>query len=281
MVLESLVVPEEWEKHPIRMLVIGFLYASIGLFAGMWVFGGYASLASVFLTSMPLVIIMYKAIKLEEALDLEISEVHWLVKTHWRILSFFLYLFVGLVAAYALWYTLLPPELLNLAFESQLATIQVVNAPTGAAIYPMQELETIWLNNLRVLVFCIFFSFLYGAGAIFILSWNASVIGVAAGSLSRGLLERGAEASGQSSLIHYFSSYSASLFYAIHGLPEIAGYFLGALAGGIISVAVVNHEWHTKKFKNIVLDSIELIVASILVLIAAGLIEVYVTPALI
>ena len=40
----------------------------------------------------------------------------------------------------------------------------------------------IFINNMGVLFLCIIFSFLYGAGAIFILTWNASVIAAAIGS---------------------------------------------------------------------------------------------------
>jgi len=50
------------------------------------------------------------------------------------------------------------------------------------------------------------------------------------------------------------------LRYAIHGIPEILAYFTAGLAGGIISVAVIRHDFLTKKFKNIVIDSVDLTV---------------------
>ncbi|MFH1721234.1 MAG: stage II sporulation protein M [Candidatus Altiarchaeota archaeon] len=279
MVLESLVVPEEWEKHPSKMFFIGFLYASIGLFFGLTVFSGYASIAAVFLTTMPLIVIMYKAIVLEEQQDLECEGRNlWCIyKTHGRIISFFMYLFIGLVVAYSFWFTVLSPDVSARAFEAQLATIEAINNPmSGAFIDPNSAVFDIWSNNLRVLFFAILFSFLYGAGAIFILTWNASVIGVAVGSVGRRVLEKSA---GSANLyFDYFSTYSVSFSYAIHGLPEIAGYFLGALAGGIISVAVVNHDYKSPEFKKIVLDSLELFLASILLLLVSGILEVYVTP---
>ena len=47
---------------------------------------------------------------------------------------------------------------------------------------------------------------------------------------------------------------------------------------GIISVAVINHDYKTKEFRHILIDSIDLIILSIFLLIIAGLIEVYITP---
>ena len=55
-------------------------------------------------------------------------------------------------------------------------------------------------------------------------------------------------------------------------------YFTAGLAGGIISVAVMRHDFGTKKFENILLDSSSLIIVSLSLLIAAALLEVYITP---
>ena len=68
--------------------------------------------------------------------------------------------------------------------------------------------------------------------------------------------------------------------YMIHGIPEIVAYFIVALAGGIISVAVINHDLAGKNFKRIMNDSLILTVLAVLVLFIAALLEVYLTPAL-
>ena len=68
------------------------------------------------------------------------------------------------------------------------------------------------------------------------------------------------------------------LKYMTHGIPEIAAYFIGALASGIISFALVKHDYKSKHFKRIIGDGIDLILISILILFIAGLIEIFVTP---
>lgn len=282
MVLESIVVPESWEKHPKRMFIIGFVYASIGLFLGLFVFGKYSSIVAIFLTSLPLVVIMYQTIRCEEGKDLRICSESALMKEHMHVLVFFIYLFLGLVAAYSFWYTALPEPMLEKAFGAQLEAITYIRTKLdGAAINPSAKLSAIITNNLRVWAFCIFFSFLYGAGAIFIITWNASVIGVAIGNVIRDGLQRLAEMGQSNALVNYFTVVPIGLGYMVHGIPEVASYFLGALAGGIISVAVVCHHFRSSQFWRVVRDSVDLMVVSLIVLALAALIEVYITPNLI
>lgn len=123
----------------------------------------------------------------------------------------------------------------------------------------------IFSNNIYVLIFTILFSLAFGAGAIFILVWNASVIGAAIGIFAKG------------SLINL----PAGLFrYMIHGIPEISAYFVGALAGGIISVAVIRKDLQGEGTWKILQDSLLLVIIAILILVVAGLMEVYLTPIL-
>ena len=283
MVLEAIVVPESWEKHPKRMFIIGFTYATVGDFLALWAFGKYASISGIFLTTIPLVVIMYRALNSEEEKDMKECKEYVLIKEHLHILWFFLYLFLGMVLAYAFWYAVLPIDVSEKVCSSQIETIRSIQtqfAPTGASVSGLDTVKAILSNNLRVLSFCIVFSLIYGAGAIFILAWNASVIGVAIGNVCREGFKAIGEFGHNATLIHYFNVLPLGLSYLVHGVPEVAGYFLGSLAGGIISVAVVCHHYKSKEFWHILADSIDLLLLSIAVLILAAFIEVYVTPAL-
>ena len=66
--------------------------------------------------------------------------------------------------------------------------------------------------------------------------------------------------------------------FLIHGLPEILAFITAGLAGGIISVAVIRHHLFTKKAHTIILDSSILILVSVIILVIATLLEVFVTP---
>ena len=116
-----------------------------------------------------------------------------------------------------------------------------------------------------VLIFTLVFSLIFGAGAIFILAWNASVISAAVGIFSK------------QSLLQLPLGIAR---YMIHGIPEIAAYFIGAMAGGIVSIAVIKHDMKTEKFWVILQDSLNLIILAVIVLFIAALIEVFITPVL-
>jgi uncharacterized membrane protein SpoIIM required for sporulation len=66
----------------------------------------------------------------------------------------------------------------------------------------------------------------------------------------------------------------------IHGLPEMLAFFIAGLAGGIISTAIVRHDFGSKKFERVLLDVSTLILIAIGILLVASIMEVFLTPAL-
>ena len=252
MVLESLLFPITAEKKPWQMFFLGFLYASIGLFVALWIFRDQASLVMVFMITMAAIPIFYNTMKLEESKDLLIDTESHILREHNKAISFFMYMFVGMTFACALWYSVL----LNI-------------------------FSRIFFNNLKVLAFSILFSLVYGAGAIFILAWNSTVIGAAIGNFIRSNVSSYTSSLGLLQAGNYFHVVSIGLLkYSIHGIPEIAAYFYGGLAGGILSVAIIRKHFKTNKFPAIMVDFSELILIAIGFLVAAAFLEVYVTPAL-
>lgn len=279
--LESLINPLKAEREPIDLLILGVLYSSIAVLLSLWVFKEHSSLVMVFLTVIATVPLMVSTIKMEEKKDLVYTGEKQILREHAKALKFFMYLFIGFVISYSLWYVILPSDTVSTLFSTQTETIRGIN--TGSVVgFNTQSLgifNRIFLNNVRVLIFCVLFSFLYGAGAIFILTWNASVIGAAIGNFIRTSIDAALVEVGALGPHHYFHIISLGLLrYSLHGIPEILAYFVGALAGGIISVAAINHDFGSKTFEKIVFDSSELVILSIVMLVIAALLEVYATP---
>lgn len=281
MVLESLTGPIGAEKKPWKMFFLGFLYSTVGVFLSLWIFRQYSSIVMVTLTVIACVPLMYKTMKFEEKKDMSISDEPKLLKEHARALYFLLYLFVGFIFSFVLWYVVLPASLVSTMFSAQIETITEINR--GASGQFISEASNtfarIFINNIRVLMFCVFFAFFYGAGAIFILTWNASVISAAIGNFIKKYIGEIALAAGSANGFNYFAGFSFGLIrYMIHGIPEVAAYFIGGIAGGIISVAIINHDLESDKFKNIMLDSLDLTMLAIFILFVAAILEVFVTP---
>jgi len=183
-------------------------------------------------------------------------------------------LFLGFVLSYLLWYIFLPQDMTNVLFQVQLRDIRRIESlsygATGNAIDLLSTFGKIFFNNLRVMLFSLLFSFFYGFGAIFILTWNASVIGAAIGGFVRSAIS--------GNILSVIVLGIAR--YMVHGIPEIFAYFMAGLAGGIVSVAIIRHDFGSNKFKHVLIDSLDLIIGAIVMLVIAALLEVFVTPVL-
>ena len=189
-----------------------------------------------------------------------------------------MWLFLGFVIAFSFWYIVMPDQA-GQNFNFQIKTFCAINSATdyngclgrhgvevvtGSAT-KINSFMSIFANNIYVLIFTLLFSLTFGAGAIFILVWNASVIASAIGIFAKGSLA---------------SLPMGILRYMIHGIPEIAAYFIAALAGGIISVAIIRKDLRGEKMWGIFQDALVLIIISVAILVVAGMMEVYLTPVL-
>jgi uncharacterized membrane protein SpoIIM required for sporulation len=281
MVLESLIPVRLAERKPIEMLPLAFLYASLAIFIALWIFPNHASLTTVFFTVMALLPLMVSLMRFEEESVFK-KNVDYDVN-HKRAMPFFVWMFLGMVLAYSLWFVAFPQSLVNNLFSVQINTIQAINnninQVTANAISVSSYFMAVLVNNLKVLLFVLLFSFIYGAGAIFILTWNASVVAVAIGNTARKAIEGYASSAGITGVSAYFAGFSLGLLrYMIHGIPEIGAYFVGGLAGGMISVAVLRHEFMDQKFNRVLYDCSNLILLAIGLLLVAGVLETFVSP---
>ena len=284
MVIESLIRPRNAEQKPWKLLFIGFFYCSIALLLSLWVFERHADLVTVFLTVLAISPLFYFTIRYEEKKDMLMSGEKTLLREHGKAITFLMFLFIGITLAVTFWYTVLPATYTNSLFGVQQQTISDINSQisakaTGNAIAHFGIMMKILSNNVKVLLFTLIFALVYGIGAIFILTWNASVIGVAMGNFIKAELGSAAQTFGLSSVSAYLQAASFSIMrYFTHGLLEIAAYFIAGLAGGIISIAIIRGDFHTKQFEKILVDTMDMIVIALAILVFAAFVEVYVTP---
>lgn len=128
-------------------------------------------------------------------------------------------------------------------------------------------------NNLNVVLIAALLSFLYGAGAIFLISWNASIL-AAVVSLDI-FLGMAPVITSQSFgfLKGIFNSIYLLLGYLPHGIPEIIAYFLVSIAGAVFSRDLVKGLLSTQFKWKILLDIFYLIIIAIILIIIGALIE--------
>jgi len=192
-----------------------------------------------------------------------------------------MWLFLGFIIAFSFWNIILQDGRL---FNAQIGTYCLINSPNdvngciaeympgvGGQISGASgasgaiQFLSIFENNMFVMIFTLLFSLVFGAGAIFILAWNASVISASIGIFTK---------------YNLIDIPLGLARYMIHGFPEIAAYFIAALAGGIFGVGIARHGIKDDRFIKVARHAAILILIATALLVAAGLMEVYITPLL-
>jgi uncharacterized membrane protein SpoIIM required for sporulation len=284
--LESIINPKKAKREPWQMFFVGFLYAALSMILCYSIFNkdpvlseymGIFVITFCVIFSMPFV---YYTIKNEEEEDVKVEEERTLLKEHGRAIMAFLWLFLGFVVAFSIGYALIPNG--ENLFNAQIKVFCQINRPANfedciqqygieaeskitGAFTSKEKVFAIFSNNVYVLIFTLVLSLIFGAGAIFILAWNASVIAAAIGIFAKSQIS---------------NIPSGLARYLIHGIPEISAYFIAALAGGILGFAIIKGENKTERFWNVLQDSLNLIIIAIVILFVSALIEVFITPSL-
>jgi len=277
MVLESflsLLNPVRAEKWWWSMIAFGFFYSLLAYLFAYSVWKRELSFIWVFAIVMFFLPIFYRIMKLEESKDVKNMSEYKLLSEHSKAFLFFISLFIGITLAFATLYVFLPENLVELAYSRQTQTISDINNQvSGNAQVQLIFFNKVLKNNIRVLVAIVSSSLIFGSGAIFILTWNASVIGTAMGQVMKNTIDYLTF-----NVSSFFGAATLSVVrYFPHGLIEIGAYFVAALAGGIISMSIINGHYKNERFGYVVKDIVVLLGISVLMLVIAGLVEAFLT----
>jgi uncharacterized membrane protein SpoIIM required for sporulation len=119
------------------------------------------------------------------------------------------------------------------------------------------------------------FSLIFGAGAIYIIAWNATILGVLIAKIAETPAAYGSITVVQG---NGFANLMAALPFTLlrilpHGIFEFGGYFLGAIAGGILSVAIIQ-ETLLKDKQHVFYDSLVYLGLGALCILVGSVVEV-------
>ncbi len=259
MVFELLVSPHKAEREPWDLFLLAFLFVSLGV--ALRVFLPSLDGSAVVFAMVPAIPLIWSLLVREEKEDEEFHRKNrGFFDYHANLIEIFGFFFLGAATAYLAWYVFLPTEVAKTVFESQIREIALVQqaVATGSA-FKMGSFQFLFAHNLQVLGLMFLFSVLYGIGSIYLLLWNASVIGVFVGSR--------VHAEGLLGII------TAILGLVPHGSLEIAAYFVASISGGILSVAISRHRWNHPEFKLVMRDVAMLAAISVVLVVAGALLE--------
>jgi len=268
LVLEELIDAEAARKNPLAIIALSAAFASIAVLVVQFIdFGNSSDLLLLVFTIIPSIPFLLNLVKYGEREAREAKQFlgSTTLARHAPAIIALSAFFLGLTLAFTVWYIVLPAQESEKLFaiqKSELESVRAVSSQLAGAFLNAKFLnafELIFLHNLQVLLLAVGFSLLYGAGAVFILVWNASIIGVFLGGITK---------TGGSLLAS-----SSALGILPHGFFELLAYSTGALAGGILSHAMVTRKINKLEFFHVVYDAAKLTAWAILFLAVAAFIE--------
>ncbi|MBI4170605.1 MAG: stage II sporulation protein M [Candidatus Aenigmarchaeota archaeon] len=269
MVLESILNPKQAEDRPWEIFLVAFIYTLISVLFSVSIFPEQSSILSVAFLTIIFVPFFQKLFEIEEEKEDQAAERKMqgnLFARHQKLIYSFSAFFLGIIIAMSflfIFYADAEP-----AFSLQTETLKSFSYIT-ASTTENADFVRFLLNNTQVMVLMFVLSVAFGAGAVFILAWNASVIAVYVGLLIRSFIE-----SGLSSPIAYLYGVPVGLgSIALHGIPEIVAYFIAGLAGGILSVGILREKAGSREFNKILFDSLVLLLAAEMLIVAAAYTE--------
>ena len=263
MVFEQFLESSRVKKHVLNILMTGVFYVLFAYLVSAYFFPSDVSIAIVFTATLLLTPSIYSLLSIEEEIESREGTKHFF-RNHKDIFKIYVYLFIGIFAAFLVlgsYVDVFSYQEGFLAARGDLAAIDSASAYSPS----FSNVSGIITNNLLVVIIAFVLSIFYGAGALFLIVLNASVF---AAFILHAATRLG-------------SKFAVIGLFLIHLLPEIAGFLAAALAGGVVSRAIMKEKIGSKKFKNVLRDALILLLISAGLIMVAAFLEVYVSGSLV
>jgi len=271
--LESILNPKEARNNMLEVFVVSAVFTIVSAIFSYYLFPKYSSvLICAFITVLfaPFFQRMFSAEEAKEEFAARHGTDKNLFQRHAHVLKIYSAYFLGVIVMTSLIFAFLPVSTKTVLFDMQISEVERLSgmSVTGNVVN-FGVASGIFANNVIVLMFAFILSFLFGTGAIFILSWNASVIAVYVGGYVNSLIARGMVPG----LAYVYGMPYALLSITMHGIPEIFGYFFAGMAGGILSVGIIHEKIGSRQMKKVFFDSLILLGFGVFSLFVGAFIE--------
>jgi len=275
MVLESFVTATKVEKYPVIVFVVGFIItiaaSLITLFAFPRQYVSILSIAFIVIPLVPLIHNLFLRVEKREELSLERSYAGFM-RRHGYLIRFYIWLFLGIVVGFAFMYVsthnIVGKDLFTYQ-EEVLASITTIRSSlVGKVLCESTQcvFTEIFKNNTKVLLSALLFSFVYGAGALFLITWNASLVGVL---LGREIFEK----LGSGILFAVYGGFLRFLTILPHGIFEVVAYFIAAVSGTLFSAMITHRKANSEAAKMFFIDGFILFLFAFVFLLIGAFIE--------
>lgn len=265
MVLESLFSARKIESKPIDMLILSIAVSLASIALAYFIFPEYAGVVFPLLITVGMAPVFYRILGDDEEAEEEEAEgkiKESFFQRHGETIWLLSLFFIGAFAVVFFASLFLPESIAKALFKPQLGAILFSKSISGSML-SQDVFAIIFSSNMKIILFSFALSFFLSTGALWILGWNASVLGVyLAGFLKDGMFAQ-------------FASSSIGIF--PHAPIELVGYFLAGIAGGILSAGLIrkNHNFLCPEFRLVLRDSLILLALAAIAIGVGAIIESY------
>src|SRR3989338_1089058 len=258
-----------FEKRPYAALVLGAVYVFAAFFTARIFFPSAISVSMLFLITLLLVPTVLKLMYVEEKRERKDGTKHF-IRDHKDIFEVYIFLFIGIFAAFIFLGLFYGAD--NFDYQMKFLERQeglnseLIKTKTAEGIaVSHSNFFALLQNNLTVIIISFVLSFFYGAGAMFLIVLNASVFSTFVMFIMQ-------------ELPTLTNKTAIFLIFMVHTVPELFGFLLAAVAGGILSKALLRERFLSPQFRNVTKDSFLIFFIAVAVIIIAALLETYATP---
>ncbi len=269
MVFEQFLSSDNVKKHMLFIFLLGMFYVFVGYFVSAYFFQASVSVAMLFTITLLLVPSISTILNLEEKIESKEGIKHFF-HNHKDIFKIYIALFKGIFFAFLILGAYAGPAVFNYQTDFLEArgdlTANILTEFAEKEYHPsFDNVFALISQNLFVVMIAFILSIFYGAGALFLIVLNASVF---AAFICFVVREIG-------------NSLAMILLFLIHLIPELSGFLAAAIAGGVVSRAIVREDFLSKGFKNVMKDALVLLLIAAGLIIIAAFLEVFVSANLV
>lgn len=260
MVVEQFLDRKVVTKHFPFVFVISALNVFIAAVAQSVFFPG-KSLGLILFVTLLLVPSLHHLMVLEEKLERRGTKNFF--KKHSMLIKLYLGAFLGLLLGFLIMGNIQPDTMSYQADQLKIEHLNplVLNGFANGYHPTVARAMSLFTHNLWYLIVGFIVSIFYGAGAVVLVSYNASFFAAFVLVLLSEL---------------HFTVGTASVA-LLHLIPETLGFICAAIAGGTLSRALIREKFAGKAFKNVLRNDFLILIIGIAFVLLAAFLETYVT----
>ncbi len=270
MVLENFLKSKNIKTHSLLICFLCFIYVFLAYIVSLFFFSDFLSLSILFTLTLMVVPSMSTILMLDEKTDMK-SGIKFFIKNHKVVFRVYFFSFIGFFFGFILLGSMFGYDdafdyQLNLLKEQRGLSYKLIDDFRNLDVEPgFDNFMGVFSTNLYVMLICFVLSLYFGAGAIFLVTLNASVFAVFISYVIN---------YASKSIAHGFSILGVTLIYFI---PEIAGFLLAAVAGGVLSRLIITKDYKKEDAGKVLQNIFVKLCLGIFLILIAALIEVYIS----